>query len=282
VQLDQTRIAIRERGFLEIADLALRVIRAHGGRLTAAWLVGVAPVIAVDTWFLEYLRTPSGSGDELIPLAWLALWLAVWQLPLATAGITLYVGEALFVERPSARRLWKNFFGALGQMLWYQVVVRGVLVLPVVTAFLLFTSWPYASEVILLERNRMFRRRGQRDDMTSGRRIRRLHAGFSGELFGRWLAALGFGGVLVFSVVASLVVVLNQLFGPFDNELDPAAPLLWILLGQVGLWLVLGYFAVVRYLCYLDLRIRREGWEIELLLRAEGDRLARRQMGAPA
>jgi hypothetical protein len=38
-------------------------------------------------------------------------------------------------------------------------------------------------------------------------------------------------------------------------------------------WLVLGYFAVVRYLGYLDLRIRREGWEVELLLRAERARL---------
>ena len=42
------------------------------------------------------------------------------------------------------------------------------------------------------------------------------------------------------------------------------------------LWLVAGYFAVVRFLSYLDLRIRREGWEIELIMRAAANRLSGR------
>ena len=44
----------------------------------------------------------------------------------------------------------------------------------------------------------------------------------------------------------------------------------------LAMWLVAMYFTVVRYLCYLDLRIRHEGWEVELRLRAEGVRLASR------
>ena len=40
-------------------------------------------------------------------------------------------------------------------------------------------------------------------------------------------------------------------------------------------WIVIGYFAVVRFLSYLDLRIRSEGWEVELAMRAEGSRIAR-------
>ncbi len=28
-----------------------------------------------------------------------------------------------------------------------------------------------------------------------------------------------------------------------------------------AMWIVAGYYAVVRFLSYLDLRIRREGWE---------------------
>jgi hypothetical protein len=39
--------------------------------------------------------------------------------------------------------------------------------------------------------------------------------------------------------------------------------------------MVAGYFAVVRFLAYVDLRIRREGWEVELVMRAERDRLMR-------
>ena len=43
----------------------------------------------------------------------------------------------------------------------------------------------------------------------------------------------------------------------------------------LALWIVIGYFAVVRFLGYLDLRIRREGWEVELMMRAEQTRLTR-------
>ena len=43
----------------------------------------------------------------------------------------------------------------------------------------------------------------------------------------------------------------------------------------LALWLVMGFFAVVRFLGYLDLRIRREGWEVELMMRAEGAQLER-------
>ena len=43
-----------------------------------------------------------------------------------------------------------------------------------------------------------------------------------------------------------------------------------------AMWLVATYIAVVRFLSYLDLRIRNEGWEVELRLRAEAGRLAGR------
>jgi hypothetical protein len=39
------------------------------------------------------------------------------------------------------------------------------------------------------------------------------------------------------------------------------------------LWLVGLFLTVYRFLCYLDTRIRLEGWEIELRLKAEASRL---------
>jgi len=44
---------------------------------------------------------------------------------------------------------------------------------------------------------------------------------------------------------------------------------------QLSIWIVVCYFTVVRFLNYLDLRIRREGWEVELWMRAERARLVR-------
>jgi len=38
---------------------------------------------------------------------------------------------------------------------------------------------------------------------------------------------------------------------------------------------VAGYFSVVRFLSYLDLRIRREGWEVELIVHAAAKQFER-------
>ena len=49
----------------------------------------------------------------------------------------------------------------------------------------------------------------------------------------------------------------------------------WLVETQLAFWIVAVYFAVVRFLSYLDGRIRNEGWEVELLLRAQRGRLTR-------
>jgi hypothetical protein len=40
----------------------------------------------------------------------------------------------------------------------------------------------------------------------------------------------------------------------------------------ISLWIVAGIMAVVRFLSYLDIRIRQEGWAVELRMRAEAIR----------
>jgi hypothetical protein len=40
------------------------------------------------------------------------------------------------------------------------------------------------------------------------------------------------------------------------------------------LWAVVGFTTVLRFLSYLNLRIRREGWDVELQVRAERARLS--------
>ncbi len=48
-------------------------------------------------------------------------------------------------------------------------------------------------------------------------------------------------------------------------------PLIIHLFLPLALWLVVIYATVARFLNYLDLRIRREGWEVELRVRAAAD-----------
>jgi hypothetical protein len=275
MQLDGNRIVIRERSFIDVMDLALRVVRAHAWPLTVAFSAGVVPMVCLNAWLLsDYARNPAEfewSDDRLIYVPtwflWYSLLLMVWEIPLATAPITLYLGQALFHDRPRAREIVGASFRSLPQMVWYQVVLRALLVPWVVTWPLLFGAWPYLSEVILLERNPWW----SRQRMTTFRRTRALHGRSGGELFARWIGATA-AGVLLF--VAAWISVF-AVGGLLLSEWEFAGPV-YTVLAPLAAWSVVGFFAVVRFLAYLDLRIRCEGWEVELMVRAEGVRLTRR------
>ena len=269
MHLDRTRIAVRPRSYVDILDLSLRVVRAFGRPLFFAWVVGAVPAMALNGLLLWGLVDPDWSPEwPLTYLSFMAL-LVVWEAPMATAFITLYLGEATFGNQPGPRQIASAFRRALPQLLWYQIVVRAVLTAPWLTWLVLYTGWPYLNEVILLERNPMTTPR--QDGVTTWRRTRGLHRGMAGELFARWIGACAAGGLLIASLWLSVWFFRWQLF-----NLPEWSPVMFTVFLPVSVWLVVGLFAVVRFLSYLDLRIRREGWDIELMLRAEGNRVAER------
>jgi len=267
VQLDQTRVAIRQRDLPEILDLGLRVLRSSGPGLIGALAVGILPVAVFNTWLLGGLVPPRLEEPPWGYLFLMSL-LMIWEIPLATAPATLYLGQVMFTARPSLKQIVREFVQSLPQLLLYQCLLRGLLVPWVITWIGLFGAWPYANEVLLLERNPLqARRRGQ---MTTWGRCGRLHQGHLGTLLMRGLGCTAFGAVLLAAVWVALDAISAAVF--YEMEYSPED---FTVLLPLAAWLVVGYFTVVRFLCYLDLRIRREGWEVELVLRAEAARLHR-------
>ncbi len=59
----------------------------------------------------------------------------------------------------------------------------------------------------------------------------------------------------------------------FETPAEPLATVTLLGLATIAVWVTVGFTAVARFLAYLDLRIRREGWEVELAMRAEGIRM---------
>jgi hypothetical protein len=267
MQIHRNRIVIRERGLLDILDLALCVIRSYAWPLTVALALGVGPAMALNAWLLADLAEPAPSEPAPWAYLWCMLFLVLWEAPMATAPATLFLGEAVFQERPHVRNLVRSFVVALPQLFWYQVIWRAMLIPIVVTWCLPFAAWPYLNEVILLERNPLRRRPNQ---ITTFRRSRALHGGSLGDLAVRWLVTTGFGILLFFALWCSM----NFLEGLLVDEWSWEAAAFTVYY-PLALWIVVGYFTVVRFLGYLDLRIRREGWEVELMMRTEGARLAR-------
>jgi len=278
VQLDHTRIVVRERSFSERLDLALRVMRVHFPSLAVAALVGCAPMVLFNNWLLG----PVFDGLDLkweppLEFLFLNLLLVVWETPLATSLMTLYLGQATFEEKPSWTRIARDFRSCLPQLIGVQLILRGLITLPMLTWLWLYAARAYLNEVILLERNPWRRRRrgvgrgrSKGSETDTMERAFDLHRSETGPLVAGWMASLVIGTLLMLAIWHGFWWLRATLF--FEDALDRAS---YTIYWQVATWLVIGYFTVVRFLGYLDLRIRREGWEIELRMRAEGERLER-------
>ena len=194
MQLDKTQIVIRERTFVDILDLSLRVVRAYAGPLCLAFLAGIVPFFLLNAWLLSGF---AGTDLEVEFDPTYGYWLVVlvlWELPLATAPATLFLGRVLFQQEPlpgkdAAAGITRGLWRSAPQLFFYQVLVRPLLVVPIFTWLWLFSARPYLNEVILLERN-PFRQRSAEQPST-GRRVRALHSARSGRFV--WPVVCGHG-----------------------------------------------------------------------------------------
>jgi hypothetical protein len=276
MQLDQTRIPIKERGYLNLLDLALAVVRRHALGLLATSLLGAVPFALLNYWLLsdvlEDTETTNYVDNVFSYLVSLSM-LMVWEMPLAAAPTTLFLGQAMFLDKPETSRLLRELWRTLPQILLIQVLLRGVLTALCITWLVLFWMWPYLNEIILLERNPL---RGNRHTVTTFRRSSMLHHHYGGDLVTRWFIAVGYGGLWVLGLLLAIIWMRVVTTGG-ELDLGPQLFEIWL---PVALWIVVSYFNVVRFLSYLDLRIRGEGWEIELRMRAEAQRLKGQLVGS--
>jgi len=258
VSPDSATIAIRERSLPELYDLALLVVRRRPWPPLLLVLIGAGPWLALDAWLLL------GSGSQTEPWAmWYPLLLLIAaQTPLAFAPLTAWLGAAMFSERPSLREALRD-----GWRPWFALLVAGVLhgVLALFPLLLLF--WPaHLSEVLVLERQRL---------RPAWRRASAL----------RGVAS---GGGIVHLLVAALVSVASlwclagtvQALGGLLLHADPWTFESWHLympgrsvLPHVAVWIAAAWLTIVRFLWYIDLRTRCEGWAVDLELRENARRL---------
>lgn len=263
MRIDHTRVAIRERTWLDNLDLALHLIRTNFRACLGAALAGAAPFILINFLLVSAAFQNSLSEGAEFDMLFLGTLLVLIEAPLATAPLTLLLGQVMFVDEANPRKIARDLASSLPQLLLFQVVLR---ILPIVTLPLGYALWPFLNEIILLERNPLTERPGQ---LSTRRRSSLLHAGGSGDYIIRAIGAGIISLLLVSAIWTATVMLLNMLFG---LQLGRAGQ---ILLFQCTLWTVVMYFTVARFLTYLDQRIRNEGWEVELALRAQRQRLLR-------
>jgi hypothetical protein len=295
VQLDKTLIVIRERGMFDTLDLALQVCRIHVWPLTLALCLGAIPCAVVNHWLAGWMvqfDPDAPQWEEQVPglvrYVWTMVIMIVIEAPLASAFVTAYLGKAVFLESPSMRAVVRDVLPQLPQVAWCHLLLRGVLpallllavadrdqayslaeillTLLLLAVLLRRVTAPFLNEIVLLERNPLRARDPQA--MTARKRSHMLHASQPGNLFN-------------FALITSCVAILltTAMFGTLlcakgifldDWTLGPG---MFVVGAPLSLWATAGFLAIVHFLAYLDLRISNEGWEVELRMRAEGNRL---------
>ncbi|MEM9412800.1 MAG: hypothetical protein AAGA30_16935, partial [Planctomycetota bacterium] len=241
---------------------------------------------------LNWLTEDYYDYESLTLYCYLMTLLVYTQSQLATTFITNYLGEAIFSKDP---RIKNAFVNTCKINLIHYVWINGILRLAIPTTLLLLfihreaddhvvvgtAVWlsimvgvcaitrcmrPFSNEVLCLERPPVYRQENGR--INYALRSKSLHRNASGELMGRSVLC-GFLCIPFFLVTLGSLLTIDSLLNLHaDTETLPI-----VFYFPIALWIVICFFSVVRFLSYLDIRIRQEGWEVELRMRAEAIRI---------
>ncbi|QDV70302.1 hypothetical protein Poly24_40220 [Rosistilla carotiformis] len=301
MQLDRTHVVVRPRSNSELCDLTLLLMRQYCIPLCVAFLAGVLPLALMNAALIGWLPIEAeleGIGDDET-FAWRSEYLFLMasliflEAPLAGVFATLYIGQAVFEQRPTWRQVARDAWATWHRWVWKLGVLRG----PVPAVLLLVWTWslgdadglavffmmlllmyvgtlrafrPHTPEILLLERCPL--RRGATGAVTYSHRSHLFHTPVAGDSVNRFVTMLLLSGMLTVSLFFAMIF----LQGVFAQRwsFNIVAQLVYV---PAAMWIVAGYTVLFRFLCYLDNRIRLEGWDVELGLRAE----VQRQFGDP-
>ncbi len=288
MRLDRTTIAIRERTLFDIYDMALRVIFAHFLPLMICVFAIIAPLMLFNWWLIGWLPQYGDVNDGNARYIFLMIMLITIESPIISVVSTCYLGQVMFADHVDWSQIRVTCFTSLPALFLCHFVLRGVgiawfLVLMIprgsvyspVEVWLIFVTLyavltragrPFINEIILLERSPL--RSKNSDSPSIRKRGSALHGRVSGDLVARWIVSAFVATILSCSTLATMWFFWGMLL--FDWNWGPAMLYVYF---PLSLWLVAVFFSVVRFLCYLDLRIRREGWEVELVMRAAAHQL---------
>ncbi|HEY8079596.1 MAG TPA: hypothetical protein VIF62_35945 [Labilithrix sp.] len=251
------RVAFRDRGILEVFDLALRFLAVHWRTYGKVALVSLLPALVLASLAADALGAEWG-WPIAIALAWGA------QVPFTVLASRL-VFQTEVRARDVVRTAVKDFPRLFGARVLLALLVGFASLVFVVPAFWAMTVLLFVDEVSLLERA---------SGGTALARSQRIASGGRGDAF----LALG---LLALAVV--LAVLLADVGGrAIASELlqfRPPRPFWsdgWSVLAFVGLFAVVPYAATARFFTYLNIRTRAEGWDIQtrfaaIAARAEAD-----------
>lgn len=271
MRLEDATLALEPRSVGAAIDLAILFYRKHAVKLLAlSLLFGTLPVAIAG------FRATRGDG-------WLwAVLLFFFGSAFLGAAVVAGAGHHVFGEEFTLGNTLRSFGKRIGGLLFWLPLARvlagvvgamcwGLLWVPVAARY------GFLSEVLVLEQLRGAR---------IGKRLEEILRSNHVEACGRYFAIASFA--LLVSIVLFLFLDLGSqvLFGvpiflakvswavAYEDVMNLLSydPLLVIALASTW-WLVYPLARLAWFFCYLDARIRKEGWDVEIAFRVEARRI---------
>ena len=270
-----TRPRLRPLSLGEILDVSIKICLANWRTLIKAVLIVVVPVQIISTILTaDYTvstfdfrassgQTPKETLEEINQyLGGLAISgiLQVCAVGLATAACFRAIAQAYLGEsadwRSSLSFALKHVPSLLLLTLLYILGIVGGTLLFILPGIWLYIAWAFALPVLLVE--------GARGRSALGRSFELVK--------GRWWRT--FGVLVVGFILASIISALVQgvfLIGIlFGDDNDAVVLVLSAIAGIVGLAITTPFQAALLTVVYFDLRVRKEGFDLELLAQGIG------------
>ena len=272
MRLEAATLALEPRSVGECIDLAILFYRRHARKLLSlSLLFGAVPVAA------GVVASSSGTG-----WLWSGL-LFVFVSPFLGACVVAGAGHHVFGEEFTVKSALRNVGARLGTLALLLPAARiaygavsvmcwGLLTVPVATRY------GFLSEVVILEQLK-----GYRIATRCAEILRDMYVDACGRYVA--IAAFAFGvsstlfilidlgsqvlfGIPIFAAKVSWAVAADDILNllAYDPLLVGALSATW--------WLVYPLARLAWFFCYLDTRVRKEGWDVEIALRVEARRLA--------
>ncbi|MBW3561234.1 MAG: hypothetical protein KY437_01930 [Actinobacteria bacterium] len=231
-------VDLRERGIGELLDASIKLYRAH-------WQVfmGVVAIVVVPLTFL--LNALAASGN------WLALGLVTVVnffvlTPMLAAAIVKASADAYLGSDPGIAGTYRYAFGRIGPLLLVILLMTiGILlgfIALIIPGLILLVRWYFAPTIVVVEDER---------GTDAIKRAWRLSSGHFWKIVGT---------VLLAGILAGIVATIISL--PFQG------PYVIRSLGEsIASVITQPFTSIVGVMLYFDMRIRKEGFDLELMAR---------------
>jgi hypothetical protein len=255
-------LPLRQMGIGELLDAAFRLYRLEWRTLIGIVALVMIPVTFVQVWVTQLWissltafprASDVGTQAVILGVTMTAIQFLLVQ-PFLTAAITKAAADVYLGERIGIGRTFRYALSRLGPILWITIIatvatLAGFLLL-IIPGIIVLVRLAFTAPVLVAE---------DRRGAAAVRRSWRLSAGHFWRIFAAVIAAGLIVGVVSFilSLPAEFIV---QSVGP------DAWPISALATAVVAI-LTTPFSTLVLVLLYFDLRIRKEGFDIEVMAR---------------